>query len=353
MKESHALINLACRGIRPPRTPLFDIFQNDAVIEHWSRMRLDGAADAEAMIAAAAAALDGTRHLAPPYPEGCTWTDDTGNLLQSARWTSWVKVHAFTTPEQWKAWLPGHIEKLIARRDPSMEEKIAERESQKTLNDRLQGTLFIHCTPSTAINTLLFGNRCGLDLFSYLWADERDLALRWMRALMEDTMRLIERTAHSETGSLAMIYSDIAYHGKLMFSPSMMREMGFFDDVAGICELCHRKGLSVIFHSDGYIMEILNDLLAAGIDGLNPIEKAAGMDIYQIRKRHPGLLLVGGVDVSHLLPFATPEEVKQETRRIIKETGSEGKLLIGSSTEIGNDVPLENYNAFHDEVMKG
>ncbi|MGA2973716.1 MAG: uroporphyrinogen decarboxylase family protein [Spirochaetia bacterium] len=353
MKESQALIGQACRGIRPPRTPLFDIFQNDAVIEHWSRMRLDGAADAEAMIAAAANALDGTRHLAPPYPEGYTWTDDTGNLLQSARWTSWVKVHAFTTPEQWKAWLPGHIENLIARGGPSMEEKVAERDSQTTLNDRLQGTLFIHCTPSTAINTLLFGNRCGLDLFSYLWADERDLALRWMRALMADTLRLIERTAHSETGSLAMIYSDVAYHGKLMFSPSMMRDMGFFDDVAGICELCHRKGLSVIFHSDGYIMEILDDLLAAGIDGLNPIEKAAGMDIYQIRKRHPGLLLVGGVDVSHLLPFATPEEVRRETRRIIQETGSEGKLLIGSSTEIGNDVPLANYNAFHDEVMKG
>ena len=351
MKESHALIDQACRGVRPARTPLFDIFQNDAVIECWSGMRLDGSADAEAMIAAASAALDGTRHVAPPYPEGYAWTDDTGNLHQSARWTSWVKVHAFTTPEQWKAWLPGHIEKLIARRGPSDEEMTVESERQKTLNDSLKGTLFIHCTPSTAINTLLFGCRCGIDLFSYLWADEKDLMLRWMRALRADTLRLIELTA--QTGSLAMIYSDVAYHEKLMFSPSMMREMGFFDDVADICELCHRKGVSVIFHSDGYIMEILDDLLAAGVDGLNPLEKAAGMDIYEIRKRHPGLLLVGGVDVTNLLPFGTPEEVSRETRRIIRETGAEGKLLIGSSTEVGNDVPLTNYNAFHSEVMKG
>jgi hypothetical protein len=353
VKDSLAIIDQSCRGSRPSRTPIFDIFQNDAVVEHYSGRKLDGASDADAMIEAAAAALDGTRHIAPPYPAGYTWTDETGNLYQSARWTSWVKRHAFTTPEEWAAWLPGHVEKLEARPFPGTEEKASEQERQRGLDERLHGSLFIHCTPSTAINTLLFGYRCGLDVFPFLWADERDLAKRWMRALMTDNLRVIERMAHRATGPLAMIYSDVAYHGKLMFSPAMMREMGFFDDVAGICNLCHRKGLKVIFHSDGYIMEILDDLVAAGIDGLNPLEKAAGMDVYDLRRRHPGLILVGGVDVSRLMPFGTPREVRAETRRIIRETGSEGLLLIGSSTEIGNDITLANYLAFHDEAMKG
>ncbi len=150
-----------------------------------------------------------------------------------------------------------------------------------------------------------------------------------------------------------MIYSDVAYHGKLMFSPAMMREMGFFEDVEAICDLCHRKGLTVIFPSDGYIMEILDDLICAGIDGLNPLEKAAGMDIYGIREKHPDLILVGGVDVSRLLPFGGIPEIRMETRRIIREVGAEGRLLIGSSTEIGNDVPLASYLAFHEEVMAG
>jgi len=353
MKDSLSLIDQACRGVRPGRTPIFDIFQNDAVIEHFGGRKLDGTADAEIMVAAAGAGLDGTRHVAAPYPEGFEWTDETGNVYRGARWTSWIKKHAFTTAEQWAAWLPAHVEALEARPFPSAEEKAAEREKQRALDDRLRGSLFIHCTPSTAINTLLFGYRCGLDVFPYLWMDTRDLVLRWIRALMRDTLRLIERAAHRDTGPLAMIYSDVAYHGKLMFSPVMMRETGFFDDVAAICDMCHRKGLLVIFHSDGYIMEILPDLIAAGIDGLNPLEKAAGMDVYEIRRRWPGLILVGGVDVSHLLPFGTPQEVKRETRRLLAETGSEGRLLIGSSTEIGNDIPLANYLAFHDEVMKG
>jgi uroporphyrinogen decarboxylase len=77
------------------------------------------------------------------------------------------------------------------------------------------------------------------------------------------------------------------------------------------------------------------------------------MDIYELRKQYPELIIVGGLDVTHLLPFGTPEEVRSETRKIINEIGSEGRLLLGSTTEIGNDIPLDNYLAFHDEVMQG
>jgi hypothetical protein len=59
------------------------------------------------------------------------------------------------------------------------------------------------------------------------------------------------------------------------------------------------------------------------------------------------------VDVTHLLVSGSPDDVRKETRRIIDEVGAEGRLLIGSSTELGNDVPLANYLAFHDEVMWG
>ena len=86
--------------------------------------------------------------------------------------------------------------------------------------------------------------------------------------------------------------------------------------------------------------------------GRNPIEKAAGMDIYEVRRRYPELALVGGVDATHLLRTASPQQIRGQTRKIIDEVGAEGRLLIGSSTEVGNDIPLENYLAFHQEAMK-
>jgi uroporphyrinogen decarboxylase len=100
-------------------------------------------------------------------------------------------------------------------------------------------------------------------------------------------------------------------------------------------------------------MDIMPDLVAAGIDGFNPIEKAAGMDIYELRRRFPELTLVGGMDVTHLLRQGSPAEIRGETRQMIDEVGAEGRLLIGSTTELGNDVCLQNYLAFHNEVLHG
>lgn len=350
MKDSAALVADALAMRRPARPPLFDIFQNDAVVAHFAGRPLDGSDDAETMIRAAAAGLDGTRHVAPPHPPGASWTDEAGNLHEGARWTSWVRRHAFGSPEEWIPWIEAAAGRLAARSAPTEAERAAERDRQAALNARLGGTVFIHCTPGTALNTVMFGYRCGLDALPILWADRPGLVRRLLRAVEADTLRQIALTAHRSTSPLAMIYSDVAYHDRLMFSPEQMRAMGFFDDVAAICDGCHRADLKVIFHSDGNVMEIMDELVACGIDGLNPLEKAAGMDAYAIRRRWPGLILVGGMDVSRLMPFGTPAEIRAETRRMIRELGAEGGLLIGSSTEIGNDIPLANYLAFWEEA---
>ncbi len=352
MKESTELTYQACKGIRPYRTPIYDLLTNDAVIEHFGGYPLDGTQDQQTAIRAAAYALDCTRYVNPPNKTGDTFTDGLGNVWVMDRWTGWIQHHALTSVEDWKKQITKVIEQTENQSFPTPKECAHVAAEQRVLIDKLDGTAFIHCTPSTAINSALFGG-CGLEIFSYLWADERELTLRWMRALELGRSMYIETAAHADNCQLAVIYSDVAYKQRLMFSREMFQEMGFFDDVAGICDQCHKKGLTVIFHSDGYIMDIMSDLIAAGIDGVNPIEIAAGMDVYELRKLYPNLILAGGLDVTHLLPFGTPDEVRKETRRMINEVGSEGRLLIGSSTELENNVPLENYLAFHDEAMRG
>ncbi|MCL4507034.1 MAG: hypothetical protein M1434_03410 [Chloroflexi bacterium] len=353
MENSQELITQACNGIRPARTPIFDLLLNDAVIAHFAGKAFDGTDDEDVSIRAINRALDGSRHIAVPDIAGRTWTDEQGNEHVADRWTSWIQHHALTTSDEWAAWIKTDIDRLESQSWPTGEQRECARKDQQRLNQRLGGAAFIHCTPSTGINDMLFGRNIGLATFSYLWADERDLMLRWMRAIEKEQRRYIDLTAHRDTSNLAMIYSDVAYKQHAMFSKHTFRAFGFFDDVAGICASCHAKGLQVIFHSDGDIMAIVDDLVAAGIDGLNPLEKAAGMDVYALRRRYPQLILVGGVDVTHLLSEGSPAEIRSETRRMIRELGSEGRLLIGSSTEVSDHVPLANYLAFRDEVMLG
>lgn len=353
MIDSTKRVHDACRGTRPDRTPIFDLLLNDAVIEHFAGLPLDGTADEQTVLLAARNGLDATRWIPVPDREGRTWTDPVGNVRIASRWTSWIQIHAMTDADQWARWLRRHLDQLetdAPAENTHPQNALAE---QRALNAQLDGTVFIHSTPSTAVNEAMFGpSGCGLEIFSYLWADEPDLLLRWLRTLERQQDRLIQRTAHAETANLAMIYSDVAFKERLMFGKTMLNQLGFFDDVARICRQCHAAGLQVIFHSDGCVTDIMDDLIAAGIDGLNPIEKAAGMDIYQLRRRYPELILVGGVDVTHLLRIGSPDDVRRETRRIIDEVGAEGRLLIGSSTEVDDNVPLENYLAFHGEVCR-
>jgi len=104
-----------------------------------------------------------------------------------------------------------------------------------------------------------------------------------------------------------------------------------------------------LFHSDGNLWEILDDLVAAGIDLLYPVEPLAGMDPYELRRRYPQLILCGTIDVSQLLPFGSPQEIRDQVVRNIEAT--EGRIMVGSSTELHASVPLENYLALHETVL--
>ena len=351
MQESAQLIRDACDGKRPTRTPVFDLLCNDAVIEHFASGDLNGVDPQTVAMEAAGKALDGTRCIGIPHEEGKTWTDENGFEYAAQRWTIWMAKRPCSEMAEWADWIERYIERVEAQPEVTDQESGETAREQSEYNARLNGTMNIHCTPGTSLNAA--NVYLGLEMLSYLWADRPELLKRWFRAMYRESIRHIERAAHAETSPLAMIYSDVAYRGAPMYSPAMFREAGFFDEVAGFCEACHQRGVKVIFHSDGDFTSLLDDLVAAGIDGVNPIEKAAGMDVFEIRRRFPELILVGGVDVTHLLPRGTPEQVRAETRRIIRETGSEGRLLIGSSTELGNDVPLENFLAMREAAFEG
>jgi uroporphyrinogen-III decarboxylase len=136
-----------------------------------------------------------------------------------------------------------------------------------------------------------------------------------------------------------------------LFSPKFLRRE-FFPRLRKLVDAWHRQGVKVIFHSDGNLWQVLDDLRAAGVDGLNPLEPLAGMYAGGVRKAYPDWVLMGGIDASQLLPFGSEAEVRAAVRKTIAEAGARGRLWIGSSTEIHPAVKLENALAMWDEAEK-
>jgi uroporphyrinogen-III decarboxylase len=207
-------------------------------------------------------------------------------------------------------------------------------------------------------NTFLFGNywfktgiglyaAFGLEIFSYLVADYPELLDDYLRIGNEVRLKIIRKSKRAGEFPAIFMCDDIASKNGPLFAPSFLRRH-FYPYLEQMVDAYHQHGVKFMFHSDGNIMPVLDDLVAAGIDGLNPLETIAGVDIKEIRRRHPELVLIGGVDCSQLLPFGTPSEVKKATRQVM-EAGAPW-FFPGSSSEIHDNIPLDNVKAMVEAV---
>ncbi len=191
-------------------------------------------------------------------------------------------------------------------------------------------------------------NVMGLELFSLAIYDRPEALMRLLDGYNRQAVAVAERVAEERIAPLFFIGDDIAYKERLMFSPAYLRTT-CIPMIARMCEPLRRAGIKPIFHSDGNVSLILDDLVEAGIAGLNPIEPIAGMDIGQIKQRYGRrLILVGNVDCSHVLPLGSPQEVIAATRQCLRVAGPGGGLFIGSSSEITPSTPVENILTFYE-----
>ena len=59
---------------------------------------------------------------------------------------------------------------------------------------------------------------------------------------------------------------------------------------------------------------------------------------------------MAGVSIQQLLPFGTPQQVRDEVRRLLDDLGPGGGYIIAPSHEMPGDIPLENMLALIETV---
>jgi hypothetical protein len=102
----------------------------------------------------------------------------------------------------------------------------------------------------------------------------------------------------------------------------------------------------VVKHTDGNIMPILDMIVDTGIDGLNPIEPAAGMDIGVLKQCHGHrIALIGNIDCGYLLSQAPTEKVRRVTQDTIRVAAPGGGFCLSNSNSIHSSVKAENFMA--------
>lgn len=108
-----------------------------------------------------------------------------------------------------------------------------------------------------------------------------------------------------------------------------------------------RPDIIVFYHSCGYIIPFIEDLIETGIDVLNPIQPEC-MDFQEIYDKYKDKLVFHGtVGTQTTMPFGTPEEVKETVRRNL-EIAKDGGLFVAPTHLLEPEVPWANIKAYVD-----
>jgi len=138
---------------------------------------------------------------------------------------------------------------------------------------------------------------------------------------------------------------DYADKNSTLMSPAHFREF-ILPGLKRCVDAAHEAGAYVVKHTDGNIMGVLDMIVETGIDGLNPLEPQAGMDIGLIKQQYGDrIALVGNIDCGYLLSQAPVEEVRRVTRETIETAKPGGGYCLSSSNSIHSSVKPENLMA--------
>lgn len=190
----------------------------------------------------------------------------------------------------------------------------------------------------------------GLEAFSYAQYDYPGLVENILDQYVEWAAQVVERLPDVGV-DLVWAFDDLAYKTGPMFSPQVFREI-FLPRLHKVAAALRATGLPWIFHSDGNLMPILDDLLTLGMNGLHPIEPGA-MDINEVKQRYGRrVCLVGNIDLHYTLTRGSPEQVEAEVRERIENVGRGGGYIISSANTITSYCKLENVLAMRDAVAR-
>ncbi len=129
----------------------------------------------------------------------------------------------------------------------------------------------------------------------------------------------------------------------LIISPDLWRS--FFKPMyKEYCDILHKQGKFVFFHSDGNIQSIYPDLIEVGIDAVN--SQLFCMDIDYLGAAYAGRVTFWGeICRQHILPFGTPEDVRRAVDRVAQTLMPNGRTGVIAQCEWGTKDPTENIAA--------
>lgn len=184
-------------------------------------------------------------------------------------------------------------------------------------------------------------------------AGEPDRAHRLLEALTELHLQNLETYLDAVGGLIDVIVfgDDLGMQSGPQISPRMYREM-FKPRHARLWQRAKELAdVKVMLHCCGGVAELLDDLIDAGLDAINPVQVSCkGMDPVSLKERFGDRITFwgGGCDTHRVLTMSSPEAIREHVRRQIEILSPGGGFVFQQVHNVLADVPPEHIVAMLD-----
>ena len=189
----------------------------------------------------------------------------------------------------------------------------------------------------------------GIENLSYMYYDDPDFIHAIQRQHVDFVKEFIKMVLTKTPIQYACFFEDMCYKNGCLISPALFKEFmaPYYRELIGF--LRSKGVLKMLVDSDGNSIELTDWLVDVGVDGHYPLEINSGADPAVIRKRHPRLAMIGGIDKRQLEQGKA--EIDSELSKLppILETGG---YIPALDHRAHPQIPLENYRYYIDQKRK-
>jgi hypothetical protein len=182
----------------------------------------------------------------------------------------------------------------------------------------------------------------GIEPHLYAFYDQPELMHRMNGDLAEFNLRVVDALFPILVPDMVGLAEDMSYNHGPMLSYASFREflMPYYHRI-----IPHIKehGVKVLVDSDGDITSMIPWMIEAGIEGVYPLERQAGVDLAAIRQQYPNFLLLGGYD--KMVMSRGQEAMRAEFERLLPVMRA-GGYIPSVDHQTPPEVSLQNYRAY-------
>ena len=185
-----------------------------------------------------------------------------------------------------------------------------------------------------------------LGIYYYLTSFEN--ILTWMAMEPEAARELFRKTTRFSIESAKRLLacgvdyifpaSDLGSGQSLLFSPAMFREYVFLW-LKELADLCHDHKAYLHLHSHGHIQDIMDGIVEAGVDIINPVGPSDHNDLALFKRRWGDKITLHG-GISTTIGLMSEEEIRRHVAEVISVGRVGGRFFPRTESGIP-PMPLE------------